>query len=284
MPIAFIQFQNTPFCKVQIGDGMSLISKFKKAAHTLTMLRRGRQFATGYSGTPTTGDPKALPANPLADYFRSNAEGPGIWKWRHYFDIYNRHFQRFVGQEVHVVEVGIYSGGSLGMWQSYFGPQCKVYGIDIEPACRQYERDGVQVFIGDQESRDFWRGFRNEVPRVDILIDDGGHDEEQQRATLEEMLPHLFPGGVYLCEDILGAKNGFTDYMSGLVNELNHFQEVRDGRDAAPLVSAAIPFQSCVHSIHFYPYVAVIEKHLAAVPYLAAPKFGTQWQPFFDAK
>src|SRR5439155_4001517 len=64
--------------------------------------------------------------NPVRNYFESHTKGRGIWKWEHYFDIYQRHFQKFVGQEVHVVEVGIYSGGSLDMWKNYFGPKCQV--------------------------------------------------------------------------------------------------------------------------------------------------------------
>ena len=44
-----------------------------------------------------------------------------VWKWKHYCDVYHRHFSKFVGREVHVLEVGIYSGGSLQMWREYFG-------------------------------------------------------------------------------------------------------------------------------------------------------------------
>ena len=64
--------------------------------------------------------------NPLESYFDAHTTGPGIWKWRHYFDIYHRHFSKFVGKEVHILEIGIFSGGSLGMWKEYFGPQCRV--------------------------------------------------------------------------------------------------------------------------------------------------------------
>jgi hypothetical protein len=38
--------------------------------------------------------------NPLRQYFDNNTEGPGIWKWTHYFDIYHRHFERFIGRDV----------------------------------------------------------------------------------------------------------------------------------------------------------------------------------------
>jgi hypothetical protein len=91
-------------------------------------------------------------------------------KWTHYFDIYHCHLQRFIGQEVHMVEIGIFSGGSLDMWKQYFGSSLRLSGIDIEPACRSYEDDRTTVFIGDQADREFWRRFRSKVPRVDIVV------------------------------------------------------------------------------------------------------------------
>jgi hypothetical protein len=87
--------------------------------------------------------------NPLQTYFDSVTEGPGIWKWTHYFDIYHHHFAKFREREAHVVEVGIYSGGSLRMWKHYFGPQARISGIDIEPACKAYEEEQISVYIGD---------------------------------------------------------------------------------------------------------------------------------------
>ena len=83
----------------------------------------------------------------------------------------------------------------MGMRREYFGPQCHVYGVDIDEACRVYENEYTKIFIGDQADRNFWKSFKNEVPRVDIVIDDGGHKSEQQIATLEEMLPHISRGG-----------------------------------------------------------------------------------------
>src|SRR4051812_8829578 len=192
--------------------------------------------------------------NPLLDYFNAHAEGRGIWKWNHYFDIYHRHFRKFVGTEVHVLEVGVYSGGSLQMWKEYFGPKCRVYGVDIHPACKDFEDQHTRIFIGDQEDRTFWGSVKQEVPALDILIDDGGHTAEQQIVTLEEMLPHLRPGGVYLCEDIHGSMNVFSAYAHGLALQLNSSRTAE--QDRIPRT----PFQSVVHSVHSYPWVTVIEK------------------------
>jgi hypothetical protein len=110
---------------------------------------------------------------------------------------------------------------------------------------------------------------------LDILIDDGGHRMEQQIVTLEEMLPHLRPGGVYLCEDISGEYNWFSGYMQGLVNSLNAFKAIGPKRYVD-----ATKFQAWTHSIHFYPFVTVIEKYAQPVRQFTNPKRGTEWQPF----
>lgn len=213
--------------------------------------------------------------NPLFSYFESHTEGPGIWKWIHYFDIYHRHFSKFVGRKVHVLEVGVYSGGSLKMWKEYFGDDCHVYGVDIEPACRAYATDGIQIYIGDQGDRSFWARLKENVPTVDILIDDGSHRFEQQIVTLEEMLPHLSAGGVYLCEDLFYASGPgyFPSYVAGLASSLNIAQTTEKGL-------APSDFSAVIDSIHLYPHVVVIEKRDRRLRELIAPKHGTQWEPF----
>jgi hypothetical protein len=210
----------------------------------------------------------------LEAFFDAKTEGPGIWKWRHYFDIYDRHFRKFRGRPVRILEIGIYSGGSLEMWRHYFGHNCIVYGIDIENDCKVYENDQVKVYIGDQSDPNFWRRFKSEVAAVDIIIDDGGHLPNQQLVTLEETLSHLTPGGVYLCEDITGELNPFHAYLAGLSKSLHGLVWGENG-------VSANPFQRLVHSIHTYPYVCVIETNAKPVFKFEAPKHGTQWQPFF---
>lgn len=155
------------------------------------------------------------------------------------------------------------------MWRSYFGAGCHIYGVDIENACKSYENDHTTVFIGDQADRGFWKDFRSSTPPIDILIDDGGHTPEQQRITLEEMLPHLRCGGVYFCEDVHGKWNDFATYASALVDELNHLGDMNE-------------FQKSIHSIHFYPFCVIIEKHVAVPEKFVSARHGTKWQPFFD--
>jgi hypothetical protein len=219
--------------------------------------------------------------NFLLKYFNEHTQGHGIWKWMHYFAIYDRHFARFRGKEVHVLEIGVYSGGSLQMWQNYFGPHSTIYGVDIEARCKVYESESVRIFIGDQADRNFWKRFKQEVPVLDIVIDDGGHTPEQQIVTLEELLPHLRPAGVYLCEDVVQVFNQFTSYMHGLAQNLNAFDlEQNIDNKERRLVCKTSPLQSVIASIHLYPFVTVVEKAAAAISEFIAPKHGTQWEPF----
>jgi hypothetical protein len=226
--------------------------------------------------------PAPVKPNDLRRFFEQRREGRGIWKWNHYFDIYDRHFSRFRGTDVRILEIGIYSGGSLEMWKDYFGPLARVYGVDIKPECKAYESDSIEIMIGDQADRSFWRAFKQRVPRLDIVVDDGGHKAAQQIVTFEELFPWLAPGGVYLCEDLHGVFNGFAGYMHGFAHNLNAHVGIAEDRDnnERRSVCRATALQSAVRSTHFYPFVAVVEKTDTAINELIAPKHGTQWAPF----
>src|SRR4051794_15999110 len=89
--------------------------------------RTEQGFRYGRRLAPSNGDPTGVVAPPakssIEEYWDAHTDGPGIWKFRHYFEIYHRHFSKFIGTEVHVAEIGVYSGGSLNMWKEYFGPK-----------------------------------------------------------------------------------------------------------------------------------------------------------------
>lgn len=242
--------------------------------------RRGAQFTDGWKPTKEGSNPPQVTPqdNPLLTYFESKKEGRGIWKWAHYFEVYEQFFSPFVGKQVHLLEIGVYSGGSLEMWPAYFGEKARIYGVDIEPACQQYANGQVAIFIGDQADRSFWQHFKTKVPHLDLIIDDGGHTTQQQIVTLEEMLPHLSPGGVYIIEDIHGSDNLFASYLYGLQESL-HAADFLPGSDYK---TKANPFQQMIRAIHIYPYLAVIQKRKHPILEFPSPKRGTQWQPFYE--
>jgi len=237
---------------------------------------RGMALAHRWPMEPHRPHASPVSATPLEAYFDGVTDGPGVWKWRHYFDIYHRHLNHFVGRQPVVVEIGVYSGGSLAMWHTYFGAGTHVHGIDIEPACRAYANADTTIHIGDQADPTFWEAFRRQVPLIDVLIDDGGHVPEQQMASVEAMLPHIRPGGIYICEDVTGTDNTFQHFVSGLADLLHAYAPISDGSGH---VSPTSSFQASIHSLHVYPFVVVIEKRAAPMPSFSAPRHGTQWQP-----
>jgi hypothetical protein len=242
-----------------------------------TSHQRGLEYGVSLQAPP--GPLATRERSRLEVYFDGHEEGPGLWKWRHYFDIYDRHFRKFAGKELHLLEVGILAGGSIGLWQDYFGDGLQFYGVDIERSCRAFEAPGVHVMIGDQADPAFWESALAQLPRLDIVIDDGGHQPTQQIATLEATLPHLNPGGVYLCEDIHGSTNEFTDYVAGLSRNLNSW-----GTGSEPFMRTPIDFQRLVESIHLYPFVTVIERRGSPLEVLEAPKMGTKWLPLWKRR
>jgi hypothetical protein len=213
----------------------------------------------------------ALPArdNPLAEYFIDNT-GRLIHKWHHYFGIYHRHFERFRGRSPVVLEIGVSHGGSLQMWRHYFGKGARIIGVDINPHCAGFAEDQIEVLIGDQADRSFLRGLRQRVPRVDILIDDGGHTMAQQIATFEELYLHVHAEGVYLCEDLhtsywpkwgggLRRPGTFIECSKELIDRLHvwHF---------AGETAANDEITASTYALHYYDSILVVEKRPIAPP------------------
>ncbi len=209
--------------------------------------------------------------NDLEKYFRENT-GRLIHKWQHYFEVYDRHFSRFRGTDVHILEFGVAQGGSLQMWKHYFGPKAKVFGADIDPHCKQLEEEQIEIFIGDQEDRRFLKSLTEAIPRIDILIDDGGHTMKQQINTFEELFPCIEENGVYLCEDMHTAywpnygggyrKSGtFIEYSKNFIDYINAWHSVQKDR------LSVTDFTKSVHSLHYYDSVLVIEKRLIQKPF-----------------
>jgi len=197
--------------------------------------------------------------------------GSVIHKWHHYFDIYDKHFERFRGKKVVVLEIGVHKGGSMEVWRKYFGPHCEIIGIDINPLCKRFENERTKIFIGSQENRNFLRELKKQIPRIDVLIDDGGHMMDQLRITFEELFDWVADDGVYLAEDLhtcywpdyeggYKRKNTFIEYCKSLIDQLNAWH-------SAQRKFKVDQFTKSTHSIHFYDSIVVFEKRKIDKPF-----------------
>ena len=227
------------------------------------------------------------PHGDLEKWFRKD-KAVKIHKWTHYFGIYERHFAPFRGKSVRVLEVGVYKGGSLAMWKSYFGGDSIIVGLDINPACKQFENTDakIHVRIGDQEMGGFLKSVSKEFGPFDIIVDDGGHTTGQQiQSFLWLYFFAMKPDGIYLVEDLhtnywpeyLTFAGGmtFVDLASNLVHRLHDVYQGRNaefGRFAAENTHRfkaleVSNFSAQTRSIHFYDSIIVFERGVKTIPY-----------------
>ncbi len=122
-------------------------------------------------------------------------------KHLNYFDVYDDLFKDYIDKEIIFVEVGVLNGGSLFMWRDYFGSKARIIGIDLNPAAKKFESDGFEIFIGDQEKPEFWNDFFKQVGMIDILLDDGGHTNNQQIITTLNSIKNIKDEGLLIIED-----------------------------------------------------------------------------------
>lgn len=184
-------------------------------------------------------------------------------KWIHYFDIYERHFSRFRGTGPTMIEIGVFNGASLAMWKAYFGKGSKIIGIDIKPECKQYEESGIEVFIGSQDDPAVMARVIKKYPKIDIVLDDGGHRMGQQIKSFELLFSKISATGVCAVEDThtsyisrygggCGRDGTFIEYMKCRVDELTaRFS-------GGTVVETDITRQA--QSISFYDSMVVVEK------------------------
>ncbi|MEM7500317.1 MAG: class I SAM-dependent methyltransferase [Pseudomonadota bacterium] len=225
-------------------------------------------------GAPATpdfwhaGEDASLEQSELGRWFAAN-EGRVVDKWHHYFEIYERHFERFRGTGVRMLEIGVQNGGSQAMWRRYLGPDAVLYGIDIDEACRALDGEAGHVRIGSQDDPRFLKRLMEEMGGVDIVLDDGSHVMEHIATSFETLFPHLSEGGVYMVEDLqtaywdgfgggLGRKGTFIERAKGVVDDMHHWYHGQP-------VGAGLT-KDKVFATHFYDSIVVIEKREIARP------------------
>lgn len=198
----------------------------------------------------------------LHRYFLANGHKP-LLKWVHYFDIYERHFERFRGKSPVMVEIGVAYGGSVRMWKDYFGPGARIVGIDVMPAFKAHEEDGVEILIGSQDDPAFLATVLEKYPEVDIVLDDGSHMMAHMRASFNFLYPRLSPNGVYMVEDLhtcywpefgggLRDQNSFIELVKTKIDDLNAVHS----RDGVPVSD----FTRSTHAICCYDSIVAFEK------------------------
>lgn len=208
---------------------------------------------------------EAKEGNPLRAYFLGN-QGLKTDKWDNYFDVYHRHLRALrdaarPDNKIVMLEIGTYQGGSLSMWQNYFGRECcEIYGMDFDASCKNVEQHGlgIHILIGDQSNPGDLQRAMHEMPAPHIILDDGGHRPEQQITSFQTLWPWVRAGGVYMCEDLhtsympeFGGGHGvcgsgtFMEHLRGRLDTITFWNRDTD---------------KWLDSIHLYESIVVFDK------------------------
>jgi len=199
--------------------------------------------------------------SPMTRYFFGNKAGRPLDKWPHYFPIYERFLNRYVGTGARVLEIGVFRGGGLDLLADYLGPTAVLVGMDIDETACDLADPRFPVVVGDQsDPADLLRVHEEHGP-FDVIIDDGGHTVNQQIVSAETLFPLLEDGGVYLIEDIhtsywpdyldAGSTN-LLDWTRARLDDVNahHFSKDQD----------LSVWQRCLRGVHVFDSIVVLEK------------------------
>ena len=171
----------------------------------------------------------------LDNYFRDYLHRTDVkvmTKMDHYIDVFHRLLAPSRSQDISFLEIGIWKGGSIKMWQDYFGAESRLTFLDIDPASKAFEVPGLTVEIGDQSDGIFLQDVATKHGPFDIIIDDGGHKMHQQIASFNALWPQLSDGGLYVVEDThtsywpgfgggFRAQKSFVEFSKDLIDHMH---------------------------------------------------------------
>ena len=123
-----------------------------------------------------------------------------------YAALYDLLLAPYRDRSINLLEIGIYQGGSLLMWQHYF-PDAIISAIDIDPRgmhetnARRLDYDRLRLYNGNAYTPEMVEVLV-QADDYDIIIDDGPHTLESQVFTAYCYTPLLAPGGILVIEDV----------------------------------------------------------------------------------
>ncbi len=191
-----------------------------------------------------------------------------------YTKIYSRYFAPLKDKPIKFLEIGIYQGASVKMWESYF-KQATLHFIDISLKHVQYYSKRSRYHVLDQSKpRDLLKLIRKVGGDFDIIIDDGGHTMEQQITSFQHLFPHVKSGGMYIIEDLHtsywenygGGDHSHTTvaFLKNLIDDVNYVGATTSCASHANIPSEVVAdmtlYRKEIESIHFYDSLAIIFK------------------------
>jgi hypothetical protein len=120
-----------------------------------------------------------------------------------YIENYERHFGHLRSKPVKILEIGVFHGGSLLMWQEYFSKGL-IVGLDLQSNPFSEKPERICFYQGSQDDGKLLDRVAQECAPdgFDIVIDDASHVGTLTRGSFRNLyVNHLKPGGIYVIED-----------------------------------------------------------------------------------
>lgn len=124
-----------------------------------------------------------------------------------YVEVYEEILAPYRETAKNILEIGLLSGASLRMWEQYFSGT--VYGIDcdLKPIGGRYDLQPIidegthNISIFDATDSSQWCSYFYRM-KFDVIIEDAGHEVNQQLQIYNAAQSFLSPNGIYIIEDI----------------------------------------------------------------------------------
>ena len=113
-------------------------------------------------------------------------------------------FTPIKNKNLKILEIGIWEGGSLQVWDSWF-TNTEIQAVEINKRKWIYKPEHIKVTNKSGYSEDTLNLFEDNY--FDYIIDDGPHNVESQIFAIKNWLSKIKIGGKLVIEDVQGSSS-----------------------------------------------------------------------------
>ncbi len=175
-----------------------------------------------------------------------------------YDKVYETILSKYKNKEINLFEIGLDAGNSLRVWENFL-PLAKIYGMDINTKPKSNRGD---TFVGDQNNINDLDNIVKQIPKCDIIIDDGSRVPNHQLKSFNYLFKNLLEwGGVYIIENIECSywrpEINSYGFETGYLNIIDYFTKLNHSVNNH---CSNHPNELFISSISYYPNCIVIHK------------------------
>lgn len=117
-----------------------------------------------------------------------------------YTDVYQRYLRSWRWRRFTLLELGVWRGDSLRMWNAFF-PRATVVGLDLEASAVERAPE-FEIVVGSQAEPEVLGRILTDHPDLRLVVDDASHITSLTIASFRYLFPRLPRGSLYIMEDL----------------------------------------------------------------------------------